>query len=47
LTLIGLIGGDIDIDHFMKFVLETAIETKFKEETVAFIRQIANEQFND
>ncbi|MGI6633828.1 MAG: restriction endonuclease, SacI family [Christensenellales bacterium] len=47
LTLVGLIGGDIDIDHFMKFVLETAIETKFKEETVAFIRQIANEQFND
>ena len=47
LTLIGLIGGDIDIDHFMKFVLETAIETKFKEETVAFIRQIANEQFKD
>lgn len=47
LTLIGLIGGDIDIDHFMKFVLETAIETKFKEETVAFIRQIANEQFKN
>lgn len=47
LTLIGLIDGDIDIDYFMKFVLETAIETKFKEETVAYIRQIANEQFND
>lgn len=47
LTLIGLIDGDIDIDYFMKFVLDTAVETKFKEETVAFIRKTANEQFKD
>ena len=47
MNLLGLIDGDIDIDYFMKFVLETAIETKFKEETVSFIRRIADEQFKD
>lgn len=46
-TLLGLIGGDVDIDYFMKFVLETAVETKFKEETIAFIGRIADEQFKD
>lgn len=46
LTLLGLIGDDnIDIDYFIKFILEKAINTKFKEETIAFIRNAANKQF--
>lgn len=43
-TLLSLIE-DVDVDHYVKYILQTAIETKFKEETVAFIRKVAHQQF--
>lgn len=45
LTLLSLIE-DIDVDRYVKYILQTAIETKFKEETVAFIRKVARKQFD-
>ena len=44
LTLLNLIE-DVDVDRYVKYILRTAIETKFKENTVAFIRRVAQEQF--
>ena len=43
-TLIGLIDS-VDTEHFVKYILKTAIETKFKEETTAFIRKTVRELF--
>ncbi|GFH42322.1 hypothetical protein Hs30E_08730 [Lactococcus hodotermopsidis] len=43
-TLLSLIE-DVDVDHYVKYILQTAIETKFKEETIAFIRNTAAKQF--
>ena len=46
LTLLGLIGDEnVDIDYFIKYILEKSISTKFKEETVKFIRETAHNQF--
>lgn len=45
LTLLSLIEN-IDVDRYVKYILQTAIETKFKEETVAFIRKVARKQFD-
>jgi hypothetical protein len=48
LTLLGLIGDDkVDIDCFVKYILEKAICTKFKEETVAFISRVAEAEFGN
>lgn len=44
LTLLSLIEH-IDVDRYVKYTIQIAIETKFKEETVAFIRDIAGKQF--
>jgi hypothetical protein len=35
----------IDVERFMKFIIKTAMETKFKEETVEFLRRKAREHF--
>ncbi|GHV05342.1 hypothetical protein FACS1894217_02060 [Clostridia bacterium] len=43
-TLLSLIE-DVDVDHYVKYILQTAIETKFKEETIAFIGNTAAKQF--
>ncbi|MDR3271640.1 MAG: hypothetical protein LBT32_09075, partial [Peptococcaceae bacterium] len=46
LTLLLLIE-DIDIDRYVRYILQTAIDTKFKEETISFIRNTADEQFGE
>lgn len=46
LTLLGLIGdGNVEIDHFVKYILEKATGTKFKEETIAYISRLAESEF--
>lgn len=46
LTLIGLIADEnLDIDRFVKYILDVAINTKFKEKTVSFISRVADEHF--
>jgi len=44
LTLLSLIK-DVDVNRYAKYILQTAIETKFKEETMAFIRNTIHKQF--
>jgi hypothetical protein len=44
LTLLSLIA-DIDTDHYVKYILQTATKTKFKEVTISFIRNTAHKQF--
>ena len=44
LTLINLIEK-VNIDSFVKFLLRTAVETKFKEEVISFIEHSAQKQF--
>ena len=44
LTLLSLIDY-VDVDHYVKYAIQTAVETKFKEETVRFVRNTANKQF--
>jgi hypothetical protein len=44
LTLFGLIEH-VDIDRYVKFILSAASESKFKEETIAFVRGLVAEQF--
>ena len=43
-TILGLIEN-IDADFYVKYVLQTAIDTKFKQETITFIRDATLEQF--
>jgi len=45
LTLLNLIGN-VDVDYYVKYILKTALETKFKEETIKYIRKMANKHFN-
>lgn len=48
LTLLGLIDDtNISVDRFTKYILNVAINTKFKEKTVDFISRIADEYFGD
>lgn len=44
LTLLSLVAH-IDTDHYVKYLIQVAIETKFKESTVGFIRETASRQF--
>jgi hypothetical protein len=44
LTLVSLIDK-LDTDRYVKYMLQTAIDTKFKEDTISFIKDTAEKEF--
>jgi hypothetical protein len=44
LTLLNLIENT-DVDRYVKYILQTAVETKFKEKTISFIEDTSHKQF--
>lgn len=45
LTILSLIKS-VNVESYLKYILATARDTKFKETTIGFIQTVANECFD-